>query len=86
MSVNSGGLKPCLNLPLKLFNLVQAYIKPSATGTELLFVSRTAVCVAGIGIVAFSCFIFKVFDLLGNLRSFGQIPSIIHVLQTVTTS
>ncbi|MCO5581170.1 hypothetical protein L7F22_035048 [Adiantum nelumboides] len=42
------------------YDVYKAYLRPQATGKELLLVSRIAVVILGIGMGAFSCFIYKV--------------------------
>lgn len=39
---------------------LQAYLKPKATGAQMLVVSRTAVAVSGLAMGALSCLLFKV--------------------------
>lgn len=59
-ATSSGSAEFIAMSSLFTYDVYKAYIRPQATGKELLYVSRAAVFIIGIAMGAFSCFIFKV--------------------------
>eukprot|EP00249_Psilotum_nudum_P005971 c19366_g1_i1 orf=48-2024(+) len=61
MAVTSAGSAEFIAMSsLFTYDVYKAYIRPNASGNELLYVSRAAVLIIGIGMGALSCFLFKV--------------------------
>ncbi|KAH7416243.1 hypothetical protein KP509_14G082300 [Ceratopteris richardii] len=59
-ATSSGSAEFIAMSSLFTYDVYKAYLRPQATGRELLIVSRIAVVLLGIGMGAFSCFIYKV--------------------------
>eukprot|EP00250_Pteridium_aquilinum_P011531 c20130_g1_i1 orf=235-2172(+) len=59
-ATSSGSAEFIAMSSLFTYDVYKAYLRPQATGKELLLVSRIAVVIIGIGMGAFSCLIFKV--------------------------
>ncbi|MCO5577813.1 hypothetical protein L7F22_031646 [Adiantum nelumboides] len=61
MAVTSAGSAEFIAMSsLFTYDVYKTYIRPEADGQELLYVSRVAVLSIGIGMGAFSCFLYKV--------------------------
>lgn len=59
-ATSSGSAEFIAMSSLFTYDVYKAYIRPNATGKELLLVSQIAVCILGISMGAFSCFIYKI--------------------------